>query len=297
MLGHKLLTELSRSSYLEVHASMRQPDNIYKAFSNRFPRKIHCGIEAENFDSIRNILSCENPDIVINCIGLIKQKKPNPVKAITINALLPHKIAEVCAQSGSMLIQLSTDCVFSGKKGNYSETDFPDASDLYGRSKILGELEYPHCLTIRTSIIGHELRGKQSLLEWFLGEKNTVKGFANAIFSGFPTIEIARIIKNIIMNNSKLSGLFHISSNQISKYDLLSLIAKKYKKNIIIKSYPDFRINRSLDGSKFSKLTGYTPPSWKELIDMMYNDYKSEQIYSNFSADQAHFSETGNVKK
>ena len=177
----------------------------------------------------------------------------------------------ICRSAGARMIHISTDCVFDGKKGNYTENDSSTADDLYGRSKFLGEVAYPpHCLTLRTSIIGHELKGKLGLVEWFLAQEGKVRGFTHAIYSGFPTIEFARIITDYILPRPELTGVYHVSSDPVSKYDLLNLVAKKYGKKIEIEPYDDFRQDRSLDSSLFRRLTGYMPPSWPELVDQMH---------------------------
>jgi dTDP-4-dehydrorhamnose reductase len=182
----------------------------------------------------------------------------------------------VCRTAGARLIHVSTDCVFDGKKGNYTENDISNATDLYGRSKFLGEVAYsPHCVTLRTSIIGHEIKGRLGLIEWFMSQDKKIQGYKNAIFSGFPTIEVAHILRDYILPNQNLTGIYHISSDPISKYELLKLVAEKYDKKIEIEPYDDFYQNRSLDSSLFRKITGYEPPTWPELIEKMYKHYMS----------------------
>jgi len=171
------------------------------------------------------------------------------------------------------MIHISTDGVFDGKRGGHTERDEVNISDVYGMSKFLGEVNYPHCLTLRTSIIGHELKGKRGLVEWFLSQKKDVRGYTKAIYSGLPTIELAEIISDYILPNDNLAGIYHVSSEPISKYDLLCLIADRYVKKIEIKPSDKVAIDRSLDSSIFRSLTGYTPPSWPELINKMYLDY------------------------
>ncbi len=179
------------------------------------------------------------------------------------------------------MIHISTDCIFSGSKGNYTEADLSDATDLYGRTKYLGEVEYPHCVTLRTSIIGHELKTDLSLIDWFLNQTGIVKGFTKAMYTGFPTIEMERIITNSVIPNETLSGTYQVSSAPISKYDLLSLVKSVYKKQIDIERFDDFAIDRSLDSSKFQLATGYKPPSWDEMIEDMYADFLNESCYAN----------------
>ncbi len=278
MLGHKLFFELSRDDSLDVYGTQRSSD--IGVFASKFASKIRIGVDGDNFDTIIRALASIQPDVVINCIGLIKQTplSNDPLAAITVNAQLPHRISLVCKTAGARLIHFSTDCVFDGKKGGYTEDDIASAYDLYGRTKLLGEVSYPHCLTLRTSIIGHELKGFLSLVEWFLSQKNA-KGYSNAIFSGLPTIEIARVIREYILPNTSLYGLYHLSADAISKYDLLYLINKHYGTNISIEKFDDFYIDRSLDSSRFAKATGYLAPSWDELIKRMFDDYEECQHY------------------
>jgi dTDP-4-dehydrorhamnose reductase len=204
---------------------------------------------------------------------LVKQlsSSEDPLLTLPINAILPHRLAEVCSVTNSRLIHLSTDCVFSGREGMYSEIDIPDASDLYGLSKRLGEVTRDNAITLRTSIIGHELRGQRSLLDWFLAQEGTVSGFSRAIFSGLPTIEIAKVIEKYIVPNSTLTGLYHVSADPIDKYSLLNLVAKIYDKKIIIKEDSSLKVDRSLDSTLFRKATGYTPPCWVDLISEMFH--------------------------
>jgi dTDP-4-dehydrorhamnose reductase len=233
-------------------------------------------VDADNFDSVIRALASIQPDIVINCVGLIKQLpiSNDPLSAITVNAQLPHRISLISKTAGARMIHISTDCVFSGLKGNYTENDPFNAEDLYGQTKYLGEVSYPHCITLRTSIVGHELKEGLGLVDWFLAQEGVTRGYTKAIYSGFPTIELARIISDYILPNDNLSGLYHVSSDPISKYELLKLVSERYNKKIMIEPYDEFILDRTLDSSKFRSLTGYNPPAWPNLIDAMYKDYE-----------------------
>jgi len=230
------------------------------------------GVDAENFDSITRAVELARPDVVINAVGLIKQlaSSKDPLNALPINALFPHRLARLCAVAGARLVHVSTDCVFSGSKGGYTESDSADADDLYGRSKLLGEVDYPHAVTLRTSIIGHELGSSNGLIGWFLGQHSQVRGFTRAIFSGFPTIEIARIIESRVLPNPELHGLYHVASAPISKHDLLTLVASTYGQQVQIVPDDSLAIDRSLDASRFNSATGYRPPTWPELVRAMH---------------------------
>lgn len=283
MLGHVLFLHLSSISNYDVYATARSFKNIDNWFPQKLVEKIRPIVDADNFDTIIRAFAAIQPEIVINCIGLIKQlpMASDPLSAVTINSLLPHRISMLCRTAHARLIHISTDCVFDGKKGNYAETDAVNPDDLYGRSKLLGEVAYPtHCITIRTSMIGHELKGKRGLIEWFLAQENKIQGFSRVIYSGFPTIELSHIIADHIIPNTDLTGIYHVSSNPVSKYDLLKLVAEKYNKTIGIEPYDSFVQDRSLDSAVFRKLSGYSPPDWHELIDKMHEHYISSSFYN-----------------
>jgi dTDP-4-dehydrorhamnose reductase len=277
MLGHSLFTRFSEQSNVAAYATARDQAGLSRWFSSELVGRILTNVDADNLSSMQRALAEIKPDIVINCIGIIKQLPvaKDPLISITINALFPHQLAHACKDAGARMIHISTDCVFSGEKGEYTEQDFPDADDLYGRTKLLGEVAYPHCVTLRTSIIGHELKGQHGLIEWFLAQEGKVRGFTRAIYSGFPTVEIGNIISDHVIPNKELRGLYHVSSDPISKYDLLRLVAERYGKKIEIESYADFTLDRSLDSKRFREATDYRPPEWPELVEAMYREFKS----------------------
>lgn len=270
MLGSTVFRYFSRSEGFEAFGtsrSARAAARLPEALRN----SLISGIAAEDFDSLANAMAIAKPDVVINCIGVVKQiaEAEDALTALPINSMLPHRLARLCAVAGARLVHVSTDCVFSGDKGNYLESDLPDATDLYGRSKLLGEVDYPNAITLRTSIIGHELEGARSLLCWFLAQNGKVRGYTRAIFSGLPTVELARVIRDYVLPRPELRGLYHVSAAPINKFDLLGLFAKAYEKNIEILAYSDFAIDRSLDSARFRQSTGYEPPAWSELVRRM----------------------------
>ncbi len=281
MLGQALFRSFSQNDKLDVYATARNDHGLNKWFPARLLGKIIVGVNADKFDTVARELERIQPDTVINCVGLIKQQPiaNDHLAAITINAQLPHRIALVCRSIDARLIHMSTDCVFNGKTGRYKESDESNADDLYGRTKYLGELNYQHCVTLRTSIIGHELKGRFGLLEWFLAQDKKVKGFRKAIFSGFPTVELARIIHDYILPNPELSGIYHVSSEPISKYDLLRKVARRYDKNIEIEPDDTFIVDRSLDSTVFREATNYVPPSWDDLIEMMHQEFLANRCF------------------
>lgn len=276
MLGNNLFQFFSSKSEFETFATVRNKSTLGKVYSSKKVLEIS---DIKNLKELNFILKRISPTVVINCIGAIKQKNKlnNTREIIYINSLLPHLLEEACKKVGARMIHFSTDCVFSGKLGKYTEENEPDAQDLYGLSKRLGEVLNENSLTLRTSIIGHELKSNLSLLDWFLSQENKVKGYKKAIFSGLTTIEIGKVLEKIIFPNLHLSGLFHLSVDPINKYDLLNLVAIEYKKNIKILEDSEIIIDRSLDSSKFKALTGYNPPSWQELIKEL-NDYYNEKF-------------------
>lgn len=271
MLGNAVYRYLSSDPQLYVHGTSRST-NVQKHLRKKQCENITFNFDVEHQDKLEALFLTLRPDVVINCIGVIKQldSANNPLVVIPINALLPHRLDRLCSLINSKLIHVSTDCVFSGKIGGYHETDFSDADDLYGRSKFLGEVITSNAITLRTSIIGHELESRFALVEWFLSQTEEVRGYKKAIFSGLPTIEVARVIKEHVISNLNLRGLYHLAANPINKYDLLKLIASTYKKDIRIIPDESLCIDRSLNANKFSKATGYKPPSWAELIRKMY---------------------------
>ncbi|MAH60992.1 MAG: NAD(P)-dependent oxidoreductase [Legionellales bacterium] len=272
MLGSALLHYFISKQY-QVWGTVRNQDS-YDVLPRYMQAQVIKIADIENMDALASMLTQIMPDVVINCIGLVKQLmgSEEPIKAIKMNALFPHQIAACCRQLNARLIHISTDCVFSGRGQLYTEEDRADADDFYGRSKLLGEVNDGSALTIRTSIIGHQLKDHHSLIDWFLSQKGTIKGFKKAIFSGFPTIVLAKIIEEWILLQPNLCGLYHLSSQPISKYDLLHLVKKIYRKSIDIIPDDTVQIDRSLDSTRFQKITGYTPAPWETLIQQMYTD-------------------------
>jgi dTDP-4-dehydrorhamnose reductase len=272
MIGSAMLRVMNEKFSSNVVGTVRD-SSIARYFEPDLAARLICDVDVESQDSLVKALSLVRPDVVINCAGLTKHKPTadDPLSALPINALMPHRLARLCALTGARFIHVSTDCVFSGKRGSYTEGDIADAEDVYGKSKILGEVTYPNTVTVRTSTIGRELNSKYGLLEWFLAQDKSCKGYKKAIFSGLPTVLFAQIVRDIIIPNIKLSGLFHVSAAPISKYDLLRLISKEYSKEIDIVPDDTFHIDRSLDSSLFRNATGYVAPSWDEIIHLMHS--------------------------
>jgi dTDP-4-dehydrorhamnose reductase len=269
MLGHKATAELA--GHFPTAVTSRAP--LPAAVTGRAHNV--AGVDATSFEAVREVLEEQRPEAVLNCIGIIKQAAAAtmPIPSIEINSLFPHRVAEVCRAIGARLIHISTDCVFSGLKGMYREEDFPDAGDLYGRTKLLGEVGGEGVLTLRTSIIGRELAGASGLIEWFLSKRGgEVAGYSEAIFSGLTTAELSRVIVRVIKQHPDLAGVYHVSAEPISKLRLLELANAAFGANVRISPSPELRIDRSLDSSRFRAATGWLPPTWEAMIREMAAD-------------------------
>jgi dTDP-4-dehydrorhamnose reductase len=273
MLGHKLYQLLSKT--LDTLGTIRSDYNAVSKYGFFDKSAIIPNIDIQNISCVEEVIKRVNPNIVINCIGIIKalENTYGRLSNIWINSLFPHQLYAICKPRKIRLIHISTDCVFSGKKGHYKEDDISDAEDIYGKTKYLGELNMDGALTIRTSIIGRELATSNNLVEWFMSNQGAkVQGFTNAIFSGFPTIYFANIMADVITKQPDLSGLYHISSESISKFTLLSLIRDKMGLDIEIEEYPDFYCDRSLDSTRYQHKTDFHSPNWDNLIDEFAED-------------------------
>ena len=273
MLGSAFMRVLAPDSALKTWGTVRMA-STQALFSKALATRLICGIDVLQASQLECAFDQVKPELVINCIGLVKQdiQANKPVQAIAINALLPHQLAKLCQARNARLIHISTDCVFVGDRGDYRETDSPDAEDLYGRSKLLGELNDPNTLTLRTSIIGHELVGTKGLLEWFLAQEGSCPGYTKAVFSGLPTVVLAQLVRDTVIPMPDLTGVYHVSAEPISKYNLLKAIATQYGKVIDIVPSDALVIDRSLNSERFSKQTGWVAPSWDLMIKEMHTD-------------------------
>lgn len=283
MLGHKLLQLLSQR--FDVAGTVRDDPSAYSEHPVLGKHRLIGGVRGEQIESIIGAMAAYRPEAVINCIGVIKQlpSATDPGKCIGINALFPHQLAKLCTAVGARLVHISTDCVFSGNRGHYKIDDVSDATDLYGRSKFLGEVGGPGSLTLRTSIIGRELATRSGLVEWFISQSGKrVRGFARAIFSGLTTHMLSRVIGDILAEHKDVHGVWHISAEPISKYDLLGLVRGALNLDIQIDRDEDFFCDRSLDSAPLRKQIGFHPPPWTEMIAEMARDttpYPSSAAY------------------
>lgn len=272
MLGNAMLRVFAASPGHTAMGSARSGADV-RGLPEGLRASVHTGVDVENIDTLAALLARVRPQVVINCVGLVKQlaEAEDPLAALPVNAMLPHRLSRLCGLVGARLVHVSTDCVFAGTRGLYTEADAPDAQDLYGRSKLLGEVTSDkHAITLRTSIIGHELSTRHSLVAWFLGQTGPVQGFAKAVFSGLPTVELAVVVRDHVLPHPELSGLFHVSAEPIDKLTLLRLLAAQYGRDTVIT--PDNRlvVDRSLDSQRFRQATGYAPPAWPELVRRMH---------------------------
>jgi dTDP-4-dehydrorhamnose reductase len=274
MLGSMIFRTLSADNRVETFGTLRAADGV-RRFAHHLHKALIPNIQVENESGVLAAFAHAKPHVVINCIGIIKHLPAayNHLESLAINSILPHRLAKYCGLLGARLIHFSTDCVFTGKSGQYLETDPCDATDLYGRTKLLGEVDYEHALTLRTSIIGHELTTNNSLIDWFLSQTDEVRGFRKAIFSGMPTFEIARVVRDMVIPDTSLRGLYHLSVDPIDKNELLKLVAETYSKDIVITPDDEFVIDRSLNSDRFRTATGFVPKPWAELIRDMHADY------------------------
>jgi dTDP-4-dehydrorhamnose reductase len=245
------------------------------------------GVTAEDTGSLSRAWEIADPTVVVNCIGIVKQlaAASDPIASLTVNSLLPHRLAAMAARANARMIHISTDCVFSGRGGRYREDDLPDAQDLYGRTKLLGEVTGPACLTIRTSIVGRELSATTGLLEWFLGQHGRrLNGYTSAWFSGLTTAALADLLADAVESHPGLEGLYHVASEPISKYDLLCRLNQAYGAGAQIEPSDEVRIDRTLDGSRFRVATATAPARWDDMIAGLvadptpYNDWRRQGV-------------------
>jgi dTDP-4-dehydrorhamnose reductase len=267
MLGHELFRQL-RGRH-ETRVTLRQPLGAYAAKGLFDAGNAFAGIEARAPGLVEDVIARFKPAALVNAVGIVKQRPESEeaLASIEVNSMLPHRLALACRAAGAQLIHLSTDCVFSGDKGGYREEDRPDPVDLYGRSKLLGEVSGEGALTLRTSMIGLGLYRKTSLIDWFLAQKGRIQGYRKAVFSGLTTRELARVVGMLIERHPEASGLYHVSAAPISKHELLAKLRERLRAPVEIVPVDEPRIDRSLDSTRFRRVFAYQPPTWDEMLD------------------------------
>lgn len=290
MLGHKMFQYL-REQIPDTWCTVRCAENVpwLRNLDIFAAGNVLGNVNVADFAGLEALLMRHQPEVIINCIGVVRQRSgaKEAIPSITINALLPHKLAEFSQRWGGRMIHFSTDCVFSGRKGNYAENDPSDAEDLYGKTKYLGEVDEPNALTLRTSIIGREITHFKSLLEWFLAQKHMkVMGYKRALYSGVTTNYMAVLIGRIIREQPGLSGLHHVCSSTISKYELLLLLREAFAMDVEISPDNSFHCNRSMRGERFVSATGFQTPPWPELVSQLCADPTPYETWRSFTHTQ-----------
>lgn len=271
LLGNAVLRSMSKASGARVEGTIRD-EAARGLFAPEHAARLIVVEDLENPEGLARLFDNAGPDVVVNCVAAGRPAPADPMRSILVHSVLPRRLLHLCGRSGARLIQIGSDGVFSGMRGAYTEDDAPDANDIYGISKLLGEVAAPHAITLRTSIIGHELQSGGGLLEWFLSQQEQCRCYTRAIFSGFPTIVLADLIRDVVIPRPDLHGVYHVATRPISKFDLLQLVARRYGKAIQL--IPDDRENpdRSLVAARFEKATGYVAPDWPTLVELMYCD-------------------------
>ena len=276
MLGHQLLRELQ--SRHDTRVTLRQSLAAYASCGLFNAGNAYSDVDVCASGRVEQVLTDFRPAVVVNAVGIVKQRPEahDSILSIEVNSLLPHRLALDCRAVGARLIHLSTDCVFSGERGHYSEDDRPDPLDLYDRSKLLGEVSANNAVTLRTSMIGLGLYRKTNLIDWFLAQKGRVQGYRHAIFSGLTTAEISRVIAMLIENHPAASGLYHLSAAPISKLELLTKLRERLSLPVEIVPVDKPKIDRSLDSTRFRKTFGYQPPSWDRMLDELADEVRAQ---------------------
>jgi len=267
MLGHQLLRELQ--SRHDTRVTLRQSLPAYASSGLFNASNSYSDVDVCASGRVEQVLTDFRPAVVVNAVGIVKQRPEaqDSILSIEVNSLLPHRLALDCRAVGARLIHLSTDCVFSGERGGYSESDRPDPLDLYDRSKLLGEVSASNAITLRTSMIGLGLYRKSNLVDWFLTQKGRVQGYRKAVFSGLTTAEISRVIVTLIEVHTGATGLYHLSAAPISKFDLLMKLRERLALPVDIVPVDEPKIDRSLDSTRFRTAFAYQPPSWDRMLD------------------------------
>ena len=270
MLGHKLF-QLLGMDYPETFGTISGKSSIYPYSGISFfhTDKVIPEVNMLDFGQIEHIINQLNPDYIINCLRVATHgdETAPPLQTITVNSLLPHQLAEVAKKNGARMIHFSSDCVFNGKQGMYTEEDPPNATHIYGQTRLLGEVFADNVLVLRGSVIGRELIQHSSLLDWFLRQQGSeINGFTHAIYSGLSSVETVRVVQMIISIKPSLTGLYHIASKPINKYNLLKLAQKNFGIKVTIHKQNKYFVNRSLAAEKIKYALGYVAPSWSSMM-------------------------------
>jgi len=281
MLGHMLVRVLA--PHHKVFGTTSSPFDSTSPLARILERDYWLDlVDVRNWESVESAINTSTPAVVINCVGVIKQKMDasTTMDAIFTNSLVPHKLAHICDSSGIRLFHFSTDCVFEGTPGLKYVSDIPNATDLYGTTKRLGEIAYGQSLTLRTGFVGRQLSGSEGLFEWVRSQKGrAVTGFKNAIYSGLTTMALSGVVRQIIENHPTLVGLHQVASAPINKFDLITQLNNRLNLGLTITADSNFMCDRSLDSTSFISMTGVHIPSWDDMLD----EYAADQNFYNFN--------------
>ncbi len=269
LLGNAMFRVLSQADNLEVYGTARSIA-VGMHFTSELASRLITVENLEEPTQLATLLDMLAPDAVVNCTALPRAPVQDPARLIAVFSLLPRRLQHLCRERDIRLIQIGSDGVFSGKRGGYTENDLPDAEDLYGIAKILGEVDGPRALTLRTSMLGPELAGQNGLLSWFLRQEGECRCYTRAVFSGFPTVVLAEIVRDVVLPDDGLHGIYHVAAEPISKFDLLALVRQQYGKRIRMIPDDSVVIDRSLFAERFRRATGYTPPPWQAMVARMH---------------------------
>jgi len=268
LLGNAMFRVLSEARPGLVFGTVRDP-GAREAFSEELDDGLVVVRDLEDPREMAALLDRVQPGVVVNCTSLSKPSAQDLMRLVSVFSVLPRRLAYLCRSRGVRLVQISSDGIFSGARGGYSEDDLPDANDAYGIAKVLGEVDAPDAITLRTSIIGPEIGSKNGLLAWFLSQTEQSRCYTRAVFSGLPSVVLAQVIGDHILPRPDLHGIYHVAAQPITKFDLLTLMAQKYGKNIRLVPDDSVVIDRSLSADRFMRATGYVPPEWPELVERM----------------------------
>lgn len=269
LLGNTMFRVFSQAGNLAVYGTVRSAAAEIH-FTPALASRLITVENLENAKQLSTLLDEISPDLLINCLALPRAQAQDPSRLITVFSLLPRLLQHLCRERDIRLIQIGSDGVFSGKRGGYTERDLPDPDNPYGVAKLLGEVDGSNVLTLRTSIIGPELATKGGLLSWFLHQETECRCYTRVIYSGFPAVVLAQITRDVILPNIGLNGIYHVAAEPVSKFDLLDLVRQQYGKQIRMIPDDSVVIDRSLSAERFRLATGYTPPSWPEMIASMH---------------------------
>jgi dTDP-4-dehydrorhamnose reductase len=273
MLGHEAVKVLAPD--FEVWGACRKPEELP---SLGIPSdRLLGGLDATKAESAFQIVDRVRPHLCINAAGIVKQRAEakSAIPSIAVNSLWPHALADACARYGARMVHVSTDCVFSGGRGNYVESDVPDDVDLYGRSKLLGEVaDQNHVVTLRTSIIGWQIGEPTGLVGWFAAHRREpLNGFTRAVFSGLTTRALTEVVRDVVLPDPSLAGLWHVSADPIDKFTLLSELARHLEWAVNLMPVDQPVIDRSLDSTRFRDRTGWVPPKWDEMLEELAREF------------------------